>query len=760
MTPPKIKISAYKAWINKEGIAKPGCRPYDTDFYTEMDAIKSGAYRDTIEKLRSIADDKERKAYKAGNLTSLSISAICKDWRNSENIVSHTGLLTIDIDHTPNPHITDWPGVRDMIFGYPNVVATFLSASFKGVAFVVRINPEQHKDVFFSLVDGLKREMGLQADVGLHDVIRLRFVSYDPDARIRYDFDKIPFARPSSHYLQNKASDASDETIEPIGEVDSEYNFLQAVKKAELRYVFKEGHKWPFLVSVAGGCNTMGMKLSFVESMVLQHYRDKTPISDEELLKPVRDVYKTYIGKHATFNVEAKYERLNKDLKRFIIKEFLHKGVKPEAQDKIQLCEQFEANPERVEYVITRVFSEFENEFGYDKMPPVNKVQIWLEKRWRFRFNKVTCQPEVSQLGTTAVSTVNPDEIFRQLQCSSFKYSLNNVKSLMRSEFVKPYDPILEYFKSLQWDGADNIGKLSSYVLTEEGEFWGDMFKKSLVRCIACGLGKKENRIVMVLYGRKEETGKSTFIRFLSPFPHRQYFTESPIIGGNQKDTEIRFSENFIYNMEELAGLSRVDVNKLKADISKASIKERRAYAAFETSAPRRCNFWASTNQKEFLHDEGNTRWLIFEVVSINWNYKSEVNVHQVWAQAWHLYNNGFDAELSAQDRAMREHLNDEYRYRRPEEELIARYFKPAEQGKGQFFSSTEIAMKLNGLSNSLKINANNIGKTMQAIYNLESRFEKINGKSTRGYWLYYSFTEAEGETPRAPFSFPTSDGW
>jgi len=148
------------------------------------------------------------------------------------------------------------------------------------------------------------------------------------------------------------------------------------------------------------------------------------------------------------------------------------------------------------------------------------------------------------------------------------------------------------------------------------------------------------------------------------------------------------------------------------------------------------------------LHDEENTRWLVFNVVSINWAYKKNIDINKVWGQAWWLYNNGFDYELDAEDKAIREFLNEDYRFRRPEEELIARYFKPAEAGQGRFMSSTEIAMELNAKSHSLKINPNNIGKTIAAVYNLESVQVKINGKNTRGYWLHKGYTEADGEKP------------
>lgn len=373
-------------------------------------------------------------------------------------------------------------------------------------------------------------------------------------------------------------------------------------------------------------------------------------------------------------------------------------------------------------------------------------IQIWLLKRYEFKLNIVSAQAEMSEVGLNTFIQVNPDEIYRQTSTARFKYSLTDIKSLLRSDFVKSYDPILDYFRETNYDGKDHISELAKYITTDKPEFWISQFKKSLVRSVGCGLGKKENRIVMVLYGKKQETGKTTFIRFLNPWGTAKYFTESPIIGGNQKDTEIRFSENFIYNIEELAGLTRIDINKLKADISKSSIKERRSYAAFEVSAPRRCNFWASTNQKEFLHDDENTRWLVFNCLNIDWAYKQNIDINKIWGQAWNLYNNGFNSELDNNDRAIREALNEDYRFRRSEEELVARFFKPADATEGRFMSATEMAMYLNGKSSSLKINPNNIGKTMMAVFNVESVQVKINGRNTRGYWLHVGRNEAEGE--------------
>lgn len=712
-----------------------------------MDRIKSGYYKVIADKYRSMTDSQARQQYKINELPSLSISAVCHTWRKTDNVVNHTGLLNLDIDKKSNQHVNDWGGVRDQIFGMKGVVASFLSVSGEGVTFVVKIIPDKHKDTFFSIVDGMKQHFGINIDPGLHDIVRLRFVSDDPEAKIRYNYDEIPLSEPSPNYLRDKQHFGSEQSVlEPIGEADSEYNFNEAVKKAELLYSFGEGQKWSFLVSVAGSCNVMGMSLDFCKAMVLKTFKDQTNISIDRIVKPITDVYHLYRTQHATFNIEIAFERLNFKLKKHLVFDWLHEGKRPKGDEVTEICEKFEANKDRVEILIGRVFGEYANELGYKNFPKVEKVQIWLNKRYDFKLNIVSQQAEMSQIGIDNYIDVNADEIYRQTSLARFSYSLTDIKSLLRSDFVRSYDPILDYFKSTTYDGKDHIQALASHITTDDGGFWDKQLKKSLVRSIACGLGKKENRIVMVLFGKKQETGKSTFIRNLCPWGVDKYFTESPIIGGNQKDTEIRFSENFIYNIEELAGLSRVDINKLKADISKSSIKERRSYGTHEKSAPRRCNFWASTNVQEFLHDEENTRWLVFNVTGINWAYKTDIDMNKVWGQAWYLFNNGFDFELDPEDKAIRECLNEDYRFRRSEEELLARYFKVAKPGEGKFMSATEIAMALNSKSPSLRINPNNIGKTISAVYNIQSMQVKINGVNTRGYWMYEGFTEADGE--------------
>ena len=58
---------------------------------------------------------------------------------------------------------------------------------------------------------------------------------------------------------------------------------------------------------------------------------------------------------------------------------------------------------------------------------------------------------------------------------------------------------------------------------------------------------------------------------------------------------------------------------------------------------PRRANFIGSTNKDEFLTDEtGSVRFVCIELIDkLNFSYKTEMKIDDVWRQAYSLYKNG-----------------------------------------------------------------------------------------------------------------------
>lgn len=318
----------YSTFSKKHNRYVPGGQPCETDIYTFLEEIKFGHYKQLAKTCSEIEDKEERTKYKAQNAPAVTISCTCNTWRKLENISSYSCCLNIDIDDTNNC-IDNWCKLRDYFAQQPYVVAAFLSISGKGLSVIFKINPEKHYDTFKFLIQELKK-IGINADTVVHDVVRLRFASYDPDAYINYDFENIPIIEPTEEYYEEqKKKQREFKPLIATGAANSLSNFRNAVTVAEREYTFTDGQKHYFLVCVAGYCNTTGMDEEVCCSMVLKHYREFTTISDEDLLQPIRNVYNRY--KHQFGETPLKQHKISRRVLRWLLtyieKSFLRKHI-------------------------------------------------------------------------------------------------------------------------------------------------------------------------------------------------------------------------------------------------------------------------------------------------------------------------------------------------------------------------------------------------------------------------------------------------
>jgi predicted P-loop ATPase len=226
---------------------------------------------------------------------------------------------------------------------------------------------------------------------------------------------------------------------------------------------------------------------------------------------------------------------------------------------------------------------------------------------------------------------------------------------MKKKSYVLPTAEIMfnEYFKNLPtWDGIDHIGKLAKYLKVHEIPELNEVdrldriFRKTLVNMVACSLETGTKKQCFTLVHDKQNSGKSTFLRWLCPPKLANYYSEAV---GLSKDDLIALTENFIINIDELSTLSKVKLNSLKSVMSKDFVKVRLPYSERPEILQRRCNFVASTNSLEFLQNESESNHFIcFFLSSIDWNYKSEIDIDKVWSQAYHLFKlTNFDYRIN-----------------------------------------------------------------------------------------------------------------
>lgn len=679
--------------------------------------ISEGASEEEISKLKS-------------KLPYFTASGAFKE-RNDKGLIQHSGKLALDFDKVENHEL-----VRKILTNDKHSEYVFLSCTGRGYCVIVNVDPEKHLESFLFMEKYYKECYGLEVDKACKDLSRPRYISYDENLFYNPDYERV-----------RVAPEYSTTTIDND---DEKYEWVKADHSKKHPYEQGKRHQW--LVIFVFYLNKAGVNHAYTQERIMADYLPEMQ-DEKELQRIIRDCYKN-INDFGQFAISKKISDMPPEDAERLRAIYAFANGRNEAGEKWtegdinSLCAQHCLSADTVRGIFKSVFEKNKDLFGLDKKEEIFKIELFIKKRYEVLRNEVTQRLEARRAKTQdKFDKLNTDSVSRDIQHAGMKFPLDKLKSLLRSDFVAEYNPFRVYFESLpEWDGVDYISELASFIKTDNDEFWNVQFKKALVRCIACSLDHIENRIIITLVGQAQETGKSNFIRFLCPPALKEYYTETAMDGG--KDSDIQLSQNLIWNLEELAALHNKEINHLKAIISKSIVKQRNPYGEFSESNPRRVNFWASTNKAEFLTDDQNTRWLCFNVVSIDHDYNNfktnvrKVNINNVWAQAYSLYKAGFDFNLTKEEAAQRDLNNKAYELSSTEKELIIEHYRqgqrPAhgEVTSSKFVTNTDILIHLqNETGNKIKLWPGAIGKAMRQLEFLEGS-KRLNNKCARGYWV------------------------
>ena len=371
-----------------------------------------------------------------------------------------------------------------------------------------------------------------------------------------------------------------------------------------------------------------------------------------------------------------------------------------------------------------------------------DRIRKYLAKNYQLRFNEIALEFEI-KTENGDWTELNLNSLYIELTQAGINIAFNKLEILMRSHLITVFNPFQNYFQNLEkWDGENHIQRLTSFVKTTDAEPFQIHFEKWLTRSVLCALKKGYiNKQCFVFYNTKQNSGKTSFLRFLIPPSLEKYYTEDI---GVDKDGLIALCKNFIINIDELSVMSKTDVNILKAFISKNTVNARLPYDRKSSLMYRTSSFCGSTNRSDFLTDEtGSVRWIIFEVLEIDFGYSKEININQVWAQAYHnaFERKNYNPELTAEDLVENEKRNEKFKQITLEQEILISHFEKSEN-KNDFLTATEIML---AMSNALGVRMNNvkIGKALTAL-----NFERIkhSKKQVYGYLIKRKIEDEKNE--------------
>ena len=224
-------------------------------------------------------------------------------------------------------------------------------------------------------------------------------------------------------------------------------------------------------------------------------------------------------------------------------------------------------------------------------------------------------------------------------------YTPSKLKSILLAIAAeRSYHPIRDYIESLPaWDGVPRVDTMFvDYLGSPDTSYIRAIARKMMVAAIAriYEPGIKFDSVV-VLNG-PQGMGKSSFFAKLGG----KWFSDSLTISDmKDKAAPEKLQGYWILELGELAGLKKMDVETVKAFITRQDDKFRHSYGYSVEDHPRQCIIVGSTNNGDgFLRDvTGNRRFwpVTCTANSPHRPWEVESVVPQLWAEAYQLYKNG-----------------------------------------------------------------------------------------------------------------------
>ena len=226
------------------------------------------------------------------------------------------------------------------------------------------------------------------------------------------------------------------------------------------------------------------------------------------------------------------------------------------------------------------------------------------------------------------------------------KMSTENWNTALQAiAFTRQVDPFLEWLEGLpSWDGQARMKILLSTCFDTPDDTPRGLLEFASYAPLVAAIkrakhpGFKYDQMI-VLCG-PQGCGKSTYWKEL--LPDSDYFSDDLDLAASTKERAEALSGKVIVESAELRGMSRAELNSLKAFLSRNSDHYRAAYARRADDQKRRCVIVGTTNELDCLPNDstGNRRFVAVKVAASskeNARVIKEVldeNREQIWAEA------------------------------------------------------------------------------------------------------------------------------
>ena len=251
------------------------------------------------------------------------------------------------------------------------------------------------------------------------------------------------------------------------------------------------------------------------------------------------------------------------------------------------------------------------------------------------------------------------------------------------------YHPVRDWLSTLSWDGQNHIAVLAAHFQDEQGVF-GTWLRRWLIGAVARAMSNGVQNRMLVLDG-PQGIGKSYFARWIaSPLPG--YFYEGPI-NPDSKDDRVRLMRVWIWEVTELGATTRrADREALKGFLSLREVTVRKPYGRYDVVKPAMASFIGTVNNEAGILTDytGNRRFMVTRLTSIDWGY-TQLRPEDIWAQATALYLDGEPWELTKEEWAKAEEINEYYTVEDPVQGALLKHFEIDPQRQDWWMATVDI---------------------------------------------------------------------
>ena len=259
----------------------------------------------------------------------------------------------------------------------------------------------------------------------------------------------------------------------------------------------------------------------------------------------------------------------------------------------------------------------------------IQEVTAFLTSRYRFRFNVLTEETEVTNIANNIPDThlryAKVDERWMNtLSMEAIETGIDcwdrDIQRFVRSRRISEYHPFTAYFEQLsEWDGTDRVSALARRV--SDNPVWVNGFHRWMLGLSAQWMQfhpdtnnanransiNRANSVAPLLVSSRQGLGKSTFCRLLMPDVLKAYYTESYNLG-SPASAEAKLAAYGLINLDEFDKLSASKMPLLKNLMQASALNIRKAYKRSASALPRIASFIGTSNREDLLVDRTGSR--------------------------------------------------------------------------------------------------------------------------------------------------------